>query len=132
MSMGLENEIAQVLSKHEEIALGFLFGSLSRGAPRVRSDVDVAVAGPRPLRVPEKMELIEALAMLTGRPVDLVDLHAADPTLLRQVLTTGTLIYCTDHLLYAELIKRLVFDQADLMPYRKRILAERRRAWIGH
>jgi hypothetical protein len=32
---------------------------------------------------------------------------------------------------YADLIRKHLFDQADYLPYRNRILAERRRVWIG-
>ena len=69
--------------------------------------------------------------MRSGRPVDLVDLRTAGQPLLTQVLTKGTLVHCQDRQLYAELIKRMMFDQADFVPYQQRMLAQRRRAWIG-
>ncbi len=31
---------------------------------------------------------------------------------------------------YAELLTRHLFDQADFLPYRERLLAERRKAWM--
>ena len=69
--------------------------------------------------------------MVTGRPVDVVDLCSADGLILSQVLTTGKIILCADRMLYAMLIKKMLFTNADMMPYHRRILAERRKAWIG-
>jgi hypothetical protein len=50
--------------------------------------------------------------------------------ILQQVLTQGKRIYCTDRMLYAALIRTMLFNQSDMMPYYDRILAERRQAWI--
>ncbi len=129
--MMLKDDIARCLARHPRVRLGILFGSLRRGHVRPESDLDLAVMGPRALSVSEKMALIEALARLSGRPVDLVDLHTLHGPLLGQVLQTGKRIYGADPALYAELIKRHLFDEADLAPYRRRILAERRRTWIS-
>jgi predicted nucleotidyltransferase len=126
-----EKAIAERFAKHPRISLGIVFGSMARAAERAESDLDIAVAGPRRLTVHEKIALIEQLAELARRPIDLVDLTAAGGLIVRQALTKGKLIYCDDRALYAELIKRMVFDQADFIPYRRRILAERRRRWIG-
>ena len=76
--------------------------------------------------------MIEALAKVFARPVDLVDLQSAAGPILAQILTKGRLIYCTDHALYAEIMKRMLFDEADMAPYRRHILTERRKAWIGN
>jgi hypothetical protein len=49
---------------------------------------------------------------------------------LGQILRGGRRILGSDSD-YAALIRRHVLDQADFAPYRARILAERRDAWIG-
>ena len=113
------------------IQLAILFGSLSRGDHRSDSDLDLAVAGDAPLDNQEKEQLIENLALAFGRPVDLVDLRSVGLHILSEVITKGEVIYCIDRTLYAELIKRMLFDNADFAPYRNRILEERRKAWIG-
>ena len=77
-----------------------------------------------------KMALIGALSQAIGRPVDLIDLRVAGEPLLGQILKHGVRLMGSDSD-HAELIKRHLFDEADFMPYRRRILAERRRAWIG-
>ena len=113
-----------------DIVLAILFGSLATGEGHVKSDLDLAVDAGRRLTAAEKITLISELAATTGRPVDLVDIHAIGEPLLGQILQHGKRILGSDtH--YANLIRRHLFDQADYLPYRNRILAERRQAWIG-
>ena len=113
------------------IRVALVFGSLAKDRARPESDLDIAVAAPQPMSTDEKMKLIAALAEISGRPVDLIDLQTASGLIAVQALTTGKLIHCTDRTLYAELIRRMLYDQADWAPYRERILAARRKAWIG-
>lgn len=124
-------DIASYLEKEQpHIKLAVLFGSVSRGKEHFESDLDIAVAGDHVLSATEKFELIRALADISGRAIDLVDLKLYQEPLLSKVLTTGKLIYCADRHLYAELIKRMLFDQADFMPLRTMALKRRRKAWI--
>lgn len=127
--MSVESGISAVLRTQPRIRLGVLFGSLARAGGRADSDLDVAVAAAQPLSADEKLDLVRKLAQAFGRPVDVVDLQVATGPILTQALTTGRVVHCTDHTLYGELIKRMLFDEADMRPYRDRILAERRKAW---
>lgn len=126
----LEQAIHAILSARSDVRLAILFGSLAAGAGRPDSDLDLAVDIGRRLTADEKMALISDLAISTGRPVDLVDITTVGEPLLGQILRHGKRIMGSD-VRYAELIRRHLFDQADFLPYRNRILAERRRAWIG-
>lgn len=126
----LEQAVRAVLGTRSDVRLAILFGSLAAGAGRPDSDLDLAVDIGRRLTADEKMALISDLAISTGRPVDLVDIAAVGEPLLGQILRHGKRIMGSD-VHYAELIRRHLFDQADFLPYRNRILAERRRAWIG-
>jgi len=123
-------QLSAVLSAFPQIELAVLFGSVARGCERPDSDIDVAVAARRALTAAEKIALVEALALSTGRPIDLVDLRTAAEPLLGQVLRHGHRLLGTDSA-YGELISRHLLEQADFMPYRARVLAERRAAWIG-
>ena len=76
------------------------------------------------------MALIAELAGRIGRPVDLVDLQTAGEPLLGQILKHGTRILGSNTR-YANLIRKHLFDNADFMPYRDRILQVRRRAWTA-
>lgn len=121
--------IRATLAPYPEVRLAILFGSLARGQGRYDSDIDLAIDAGRPLGIEKKMTLTEALAEHIGRPVDLIDLQTIGEPLLGQILKYGKRILGEDRL-YAELVTRHVFDEADFMPYHRRILKERRNAWI--
>ncbi len=131
MSTHLEQEIPVLLRQIEPtIGLAILFGSLAAGKESITSDLDLAIDVGRPLTANEKIAMINTLSASTGRPIDLVDIHAIGEPLLGQILRHGKRILGSD-LSYARLLLRHLFDQADYLPYRNRILAERRQRWIG-
>lgn len=128
--MGLNNHIRQVLNRHGGIRLAILFGSLAAGRATPESDLDLSVLMETPLSAETRMTLIGELSQATGRPVDLIDLRTTGESVLGQILKHGVRLFGSDGD-YAELIKRHLFEEADFMPYRRRILTERRQAWIG-
>ena len=128
--MDLNNRIRQILSRQGDIRLAILFGSLAAGDATPQSDLDLAVQMGIPLSSETKMTLIGELSQAIGRPVDLIDLRVAGEPLLGQILKHGVRLFGNDTD-YAELLKRHLFEEADFMPYRRRILADRRQAWIG-
>lgn len=122
--------IKQVLNDYPNIRLAILFGSLASGSAKHDSDLDLAVdMGGRALEQKEKIQLIAELAVALGRPVDLVDLFSAGEPLLGQIISRGKRLL-GDDTRYAFILSKHLFNQADFMPYRSRILSERRRAWI--
>ncbi|MEA3221343.1 type VII toxin-antitoxin system MntA family adenylyltransferase antitoxin [Immundisolibacter sp.] len=127
--MDLNDRIRQVLMQHGDIRLAILFGSLAVGRATPASDLDLAVLMQAPLSAETKMALIGDLSLATGRPVDLIDLRTTGEPVLGQILKHGVRLFGSDSD-YAELIKRHLFEEADFMPYRRRILTERRQAWI--
>lgn len=126
----LTQAILSALNTQPGVRLAILFGSLAAGRERADSDLDLAVDTGHRLTASEKLALMNKLAERTGRPVDLVDLRAVGEPLLGQILRHGKRLLGSETC-YADLIRRHLFDQADYLPYRTRILAERRRAWIG-
>jgi uncharacterized protein len=122
--------ITAVLARHPHIEQAILFGSLATDKARPDSDLDLAVGGAAPLTPEESRALIADLAENLGRPVDLIDLATVGEPLLGQILRHGRRVLGSDER-YARLLSRHLFDMADFAPYRSRILAERRRAWIG-
>ena len=126
----LTRGILAAINTEPGIRLVILFGSLAAGRERADSDLDLAIDAGHRLTAEEKLALMNKLAEQTGRPVDLVDLHAVGEPLLGQILRHGKRLLGGETC-YADLIRRHLFDQADYLPYRTRILAERRRAWIG-
>lgn len=130
MNPNFHAQLTALLNGHPRLRAAYLFGSLATGKARPDSDLDIAVLAAGPLGQEEKLALIGELAALSGRSVDLVDLATAGEPVLGQILLHGRRLLGSD-LDHARLIRRHVFDQADFVPYRNRILAERRRAWIG-
>lgn len=125
-----DTAIQDVLQRFPALTLALLFGSVAMGQQHQGSDLDIAVAASQPLSTADKMDIICALAQRTGRPIDLIDLNTVAEPLRGQILRHGRRLAGNDAA-YARLISQHLFDQADFMPYHRRILAERRAAWIG-
>ena len=124
------DKVLEVLTNFPAIKLAVLFGSVAQARQRPDSDIDIAVEAEHVLSASDKIALIEALAERTGRAIDLVDLKVVSEPLLGQIVQHGLRLQGSDSA-YGRLISRHLFEQADFMPYRSRILAERRAAWIG-
>jgi predicted nucleotidyltransferase len=127
--VNLKQAILTAIGVQPHIVSAILFGSLATGQGHAESDLDLAVDAGHRLTASEKITLISELSKRTGRPIDLVDIRAIGEPLLGQILKHGKRIMGNDTD-YANLIRKHVFDQADFLPYRNRILAERRQAWI--
>ena len=126
----LQSLLRRTLVEHGNARLAILFGSRATGRAKTHSDLDVAVKMSAPLSAEHKIELIEKLAQATGLPIDLIDLNIAGEPLLGQVLKHSIRLLGSDTD-YAALLNRHLLDATDFLPYRQRILAERRQAWIG-
>jgi predicted nucleotidyltransferase len=127
----LDRKIKDVMAHHPSVVLAIVFGSMAKNHTRNGSDLDIAVATSTPLTAQTHIAIIEDLALAFGRPVDLIDLDQAHNPLLQQILTKGRRVLCHDRTRYAELLLRMVYEEADFMPYYRRILSDRRQAWIG-
>jgi predicted nucleotidyltransferase len=126
----LDQKIKNVMSRHPSVVLAILFGSMANNRVRNDSDLDLAVATSIPLTAQTHIVIIEDLALAFGRPVDLIDLDRTHNPLLQQILVKGRRVLCHDRRRYAELLLRMVYEEADFMPYYRRILSDRRQAWI--
>lgn len=125
-------EIARIrdfLDTQPDLVLAIVFGSVASGRAKADSDLDIAVAGQQALGSERKLALISDLAELSGRGIDLIDLNTVGEPLLGQILAGGTRVLGNNQR-YGALISRHLFDQADFLPYRQRLLAERRAAWL--
>ena len=127
----LRESIRKALERHPDIKLCMVFGSVATGRASAGSDLDIAVAAGKPLSSEKYLELIEEFAAVSNRQIDLVDLMAVMGPILKQALSTGVIVQNLDKSLYANLISRMLFNQADMMPYYDRILRERRRRFIN-
>jgi predicted nucleotidyltransferase len=125
-----EEELTALLSRQEDVDLAIVFGSVASATAGKDSDIDVAVLTREPMSSTRKQSLILGIAAATGRPVDLVDLRSAGVHLTGVILRTGKRIVCRQPRIWAELLSRNLIDAADFLPYRERLMTERRQAWI--
>jgi uncharacterized protein len=124
----MKRELIDFLERQTDIHLAILFGSAAFNRLQPDSDVDVAVLADKPLSAKRKAELMGAIALLSGRPVDLVDLRRTGQPLLGQILQGQQIKGSTDML--AQLAYRNVMERADFLPLIERTLAYRRSIWI--
>jgi len=120
----------EVLHAERGLRLAILHGSAATGKMRADSDVDVALLFDHPLDAEQKMMLISHLESALGRSVDLVDLFALSGTILKQVLRKGRVFVQTKPGALTQLIQRMIYNQADMMPYVSRTLIERQQRFI--
>lgn len=125
----ITDQLRALLESHGGLELAILFGSIAKNSARIDSDIDIAVLKQQPLSANEKIGLVEAIAQLSGRAVDLIDLRTVGEPLLGEILQGQRLLGSDDS--YANLLTRHLIDAADFGPLQHRILKERRDAWIN-
>ncbi len=120
----------RALEMFAELGVAIVYGSFASGAVCEQSDLDIAVAARSPLAAEKKLEIAACVARAVGREVDLLDLRHAAGTIAQQALSEGRPLFIRDKPLYAELLKNLWYNEADMMPLYRRILAERRERFL--
>jgi predicted nucleotidyltransferase len=123
--------IREVLGAFPWIHFAILFGSIVSGTETPDSDLDLAVQADTPLTPDQRIAITEALALAFNRPVDLIDLHTVGQPLLYEIISGGTQIMGASHL-WGKLMYRSIMENEDFVPYQKRILEGRRRAWMNN
>jgi predicted nucleotidyltransferase len=108
------------------------FGSFGCVPSRARttSDVDIAVAGPRPLGFGVRLDLATLLGEATGREIDVVDLGETEGPLLHSALN-GRVLFEEDVGRRAALLSRYWLWKEDFGPLYEAGLAARRAALVG-
>lgn len=120
-----------VLASVPDLELALVFGSCARGQAGPESDLDLAIATATPLTAHRRQDLADRLAVLGGRPVDLVDLATAGGPLLASILRHGRVIAQPNPATLGRLYVRLLDWQADLRPAVDALLASRRRRLLS-
>lgn len=98
---------------------------------RPDSDVDLALLFDQPLSTERKMAIAARLERALLRTVDLIDLSTISGTILKQVLYKGRVLIQNEEGLFALLLKKMIYNQTDMMPYVTRTLLERQRRFIN-
>ncbi|HMP73734.1 MAG TPA: nucleotidyltransferase domain-containing protein [Kiritimatiellia bacterium] len=131
LSPEISRDVSEELANFPDIQVCLVYGSAAAGRLRRGSDLDVAVAARERLGAEKRMSIQEALVRGLGVEVDVLDLQAVSGVILHQALTTGVLVFVRDHELYGDLISRMLFNQADMMPYVRRMMKERRDRFVA-
>lgn len=127
---GPSDEVLRVaLARFPGVKLAIVYGSVASGHARPDSDLDLAVQADHALSAAERSALVEALAGVAQRPIDLVDLSVAGEPTLGQIVRHGRRVLGSPAA-HGALIYRHLVGQADFVPLRDRIIDERRAAWI--
>lgn len=129
---GIATRLKEMLRDEPGLVLAILYGSAAAGKMRKDSDVDIALLFGRPLNADKKMELIARLETVLQREVDLVDLFSLNGTILKQILSKGCVLVQSAPGVLAGLVQRMIYNQADMMPYVSRTLKERQQRFIHH
>ncbi|MFZ5570645.1 MAG: type VII toxin-antitoxin system MntA family adenylyltransferase antitoxin [Thermodesulfobacteriota bacterium] len=112
-----------------DIRCAILFGSAARNRLVPGSDIDIAVAADQALSFQERINLIHEASRLISFDVDLVDLNAVSGLILKQAICTGIALK-KDASTFARLLKKMLYDQTDMMPYTTMIRKKRLRDFI--
>ncbi|MBU0967463.1 MAG: nucleotidyltransferase domain-containing protein [Proteobacteria bacterium] len=115
-------KIRNILDGYPHIIFAAVFGSAAHNRLTPLSDVDIAAAGNRLLTYEEKIDLSLSLSRSLRHEVDLIDLQAVSGLILQQALCSGEIILNRSPVLYASLLKKMLYNQADMMPHTKMIL----------
>ncbi|MEA2012424.1 MAG: nucleotidyltransferase domain-containing protein [Verrucomicrobiota bacterium] len=130
-SKEIKSSIKQILFKYPQVTLCFVYGSLVKGNFTVTSDIDIAIGGKEKMDYSFMLKLSSELSLTLGREVDLIDLQIVSGVILKKAVTTDRPLFLKDKQLYAQLIKKMWYNQADMMPYYNRILKERREKFLN-
>ena len=108
--------IQAVFKEFPDILIVTVFGSAAKGELRKDSDIDIAVAADAPLSFDRKTDIYLALMKAFNREIDLIDLNQVTGVILKSALCSGEIIIKRSIPLLARLLKKLWYNQADMMP----------------
>lgn len=109
-------KLKRILERVPEVHYAVLFGSSVRNRLMKDSDIDVAIAAEQMIDKKLYLQLVNSLNSVLSHPVDLIDLHNVSGPILKQALCTGIVIKKTSPDSLALIIKKMWYNQADMMP----------------
>ncbi len=115
-SMEIKAKIQKILNEFPEIEIVTLFGSASNDRLRPESDLDIAIAAKKMLSNEIRSDIYRALEQSLARDIDIIDLHAVNGHILQQALCSGDMIIKKSTPLLAYFLKKMWYNQTDMMP----------------
>jgi len=120
--MNILEKIKYEFKKFPEIEIVILFGSAINGRLVSQSDIDIAFAQKKTTSHEKKIDLYINLERSLGRDIDLIDLHQVNGHILKNILCEGDILIKKSIPLLAFFLKKMWYNQADMMPKTRMIL----------
>ena len=99
-SLQSKKDLASIFACHPNILAAYLFGSTANQTAGVNSDVDVAIRLAHGLSADQqlelRLELMDEVEACFNRRADIVVLNHASLKMIRQVLTSGELLFASE------------------------------------
>ena len=108
-----------------------LFGSAAKDQLIRQSDIDIAFAQKRITSHEKQTDIYMALEKSLRRDIDLVDLHKVNGHILKKILCEGDTLIKGSIPLMAFFLKKMWYNQADMMPKTKMILEKQVNGFIN-
>jgi len=129
--MDIIDRVTGALEGVKGLKLAIVYGSAAFGTMHKGSDVDIAVLFDHAIDAEQKIQLKDSLEQVLLRDVDLLDLSNLSGTILKQILCKGRVVIKNDPGALADLYQRMIYNQADMMPYVVRTLKERQQRFLN-
>ena len=123
--------IHQKFEKFPEVEIVILFGSVLKDQLTNKSDIDIAFAAKTITSHEKKNNIYLTLEKSLGRDIDLIDLHSVNGHILKNILCKGEIIIKKSVPLLAFFLKKMWYNQKDMMPYTKMILKKQVKRFIN-
>jgi predicted nucleotidyltransferase len=120
------------LGSKPELQLAMLYGSYSVGKITVNSDIDLGIALAKALTPEERIDYAQELEKLLKIKVDLVDLNQARGLILKEIISANHFLLKRNPDLFAKILLKLWFEEADFGPIRKNIMEVRKSRVFGN
>ena len=125
--MRILNNLKNSLSKYKDIEFAMAFGSILDDKKfNKNSDIDIAIAGKKTFPINYILNLNVDLTSCFSYEFDIIDLSKNSGVILQQALCNGKILVNRNHEIYAQLIKKMWYNQADMMQNVRMIWEKRR------
>lgn len=130
MAKRYEKIISDYFLEKKDIRLVLLYGSISGEEFRKDSDIDIAIAGERPLSLDRILDIVTDLNIKTDRNIDLIDLLAVDGLILCEAIFNGIKIKMDVALFSSLHVKCLLYNE-DFLPIKRKIMDARLEEFVS-
>lgn len=118
----ISKKIIREFEKFPEVEIVILFGSVLKDQLTRKSDIDIAFAQKTRVSHEKKTQIYIALERTLKRDIDLIDLHTVNGHILKNILCKGNVLVKKSVSLQAFFLKKMWYNQADMMPKTRMIL----------